>query len=416
MSGEGEAAHAEVGETDRYGLIGAAPSDELQSLSDLAARIFDAPCAAVTILTSTREHRIAATGTDRSVCALGESLCTVVEVEDTLVVEDASLDPRLRGHRMVTAEQGIRFYATAPMRSPDGALVGQLCVFDHQARRTTEDERAALGFLAERATDILELRLRSRQLQGSLQELTTARDELARSNVALSHFATQVSHDLRNPLMAVRANAEVLASEPAVRSEPELAAAVERIADAARGMSRLIQEVLSLAQPGGRPSVTEVDLGEVADRALLDLSPRVRETGAHVQVEDLPVVPADPALLYSVLLNLVDNSLKFTRPGVPPVVRLHARHRPGWWRICVTDNGAGVPAEQEQAVFLPFVRPRTVGQGPAPDGHGIGLATVHRIITAHGGRVGLEPAPGSGSCTWFELPVDSPATEPDATT
>lgn len=416
MSGEGEAAHVEAGETDRYGLIGAPPSDELQSLSDLAARIFDAPCATVTILTSTREHRIAATGTERSVCALGDSLCTAVDPEDALVVEDARRDPRLRDHGLVTAEPGIRFYATAPMRSPDGSLVGQLCVFDHRPRQTTEDQRASLGFLAARATDILELRLRSRQLRGSLQELTTARDELARSNVELSHFATQVSHDLRNPLMAVRANAEVLASEPAVRSEPELAAAVERIADAARGMSRLIQEVLSLAQHGGRPSVTEVDLGEVADRALLDLSPRVRETGAHVQVEDLPVVPADPALLYSVLLNLVDNSLKFTRPGVPPVVRLHARHRPGWWRICVTDNGAGVPPEQELAVFLPFVRARTDAQDPLREGHGIGLATVHRLVTAHGGRVGLEPVPGAGACAWFELPTDVPASEPgDAT-
>ncbi|GAA4881638.1 sensor histidine kinase [Serinicoccus chungangensis] len=403
-------------ESDRYGLLSVPSRDELQSLSDLAASIFGAPGAAVTVFTATSEHRIAATGTEPSVCARGESLFTVVEMDDAFVVPDARQDPRLADHPMVTARPGVRFYATAPMRSPDGSLVGQLCVFDHRPRRTTDAQREALGFLAERATDILELRLRSRQLSSSLQELTEARDELARSNVALSHFAAQVSHDLRNPLMAVRANAEVLASEPAVREDPELAAAVDRIADAARGMSGMIHDVLSLAQEGGRPRPQDVDLAEVVDRVLLDLSPLVRQVGAHVEVEDLPVVPADPALLYSVLLNLLDNSLKFTRRGVTPHVRLHAAQRAGRWRICVTDNGAGVPAGQEHAVFLPFVRART-GDGEArPEGHGIGLATVHRIVTAHGGRVGLEPSPGAGTCAWFELPTNRPEAEPDRTT
>ncbi|KUG57094.1 hypothetical protein AVL62_14970 [Serinicoccus chungangensis] len=397
-------------EADRYGLVGAPSSDELQSLSHLAASIFGAPGAAVTIFTATREHRIAATGTEPSVCALGESLCSQVEIDDAVVVPDARRDPRLAGHPTVVARPGIRFYATAPMRSPDGVLVGQLCVFDHRPRRTSDAQRDALGFLAARATDILELRLRTRQLSASLDELTQTRDELARSNVALSHFAAQVSHDLRNPLMAVRANAEVLAGEPAVREDPELAAAVERIADAARGMAAMIHDVLSVAQEGGRPTWQDVDLREVVDRVLLDLSPLVRQADAQVVVEDLPVVRADPALLYSVLLNLLDNSLKFTRHGVPPQVRVHAVARPGWWRICVTDNGAGVPPGHEHEVFLPFVRARGEGVAGAA-GHGIGLATVHRVVTAHGGRVGLEPAPETGTRAWFELPVDAPAAD-----
>ena len=403
---EEEAAHEQAVETDRYGLLGAPPSDELQALSDLAARVFDTPSAAVTILTATREHRVAATGTERTVYALGESMCSVVEVDDALVVQDTRQDPRFADHAMVTAEPGIRFYATAPMRSPDGALVGHLCVFDQRPRQAGEDQREALGFLAARATDVLELRLRSRQLSSSLQELTEARDALARSNVALSHFAAQVSHDLRNPLMAVRANAELLASEPAIQQDPELSAPVARIADAARGLSGMIQDVLSRAEDGGRPRPTSVDLREVTDRVLLDLSPLVRQTGARIQVEDLPVVPADGSLLYSVLLNLVDNSLKFTRPGVAPSVRLHAQPGPGCWRICVTDNGAGVPPGQELTVFLPFVRGRPGYEDAPLEGHGIGLATVQRIVTAHGGRVGLEPAPGGGTCAWFELPTD----------
>ncbi len=400
----------------RYRLLDGAPDADLQALSDLAARVFSTPHAAVNILTGSAQHQVAATGFEPSVCGREDSMCAIVaDVPEAVVVPDARVDDRFARNVFVTGELGVRFYASAPLVTPDGVVLGRLCVFDDEPRATTPEQRDALTFLAARVTDVLELRLRGRQLEASLEELRQARDELARSNEALWHFAGQVSHDLRNPLMAVRANAELLAAEPAVAQDPDLAAVVERITDAARGMGRMIAEVLAHAKEGGGlPRRGWVDLEEVVDRVLLDLSPLIRDTGARIRVEDLPTVPGDEELLYSVVLNILGNSLKFTAPGVVPEVHLGARRRDSCWRVAVADNGIGVPPGQEESVFLPYVRGHDGEDEPRREGYGIGLATVHRIVTAHGGRVGMEPRPAGGTVVWFELPARPVGTEAPA--
>ncbi len=103
--------------------------------------------------------------------------------------------------------------------------------------------------------------------------------------------------------------------------------------------------------------------------------------------------------MYSVLQNPVNNSLKFARPGIPALVRIAARRAHGGWRIWVRDNGVGIPEHRRVDVFSLFSRVET-----EVPGHGIGLATVARIVGAHGGRVGAESVPGAGTEIWFELP------------
>jgi signal transduction histidine kinase len=103
--------------------------------------------------------------------------------------------------------------------------------------------------------------------------------------------------------------------------------------------------------------------------------------------------------MYSVLQNLVANSVKFARPDVPAWVRISARRAGPCWRISVRDNGVGIPEDRRVDVFSLFSR-----TGSEIEGHGIGLATVARIVKAHGGRAGVEPVPGSGTEVWFEVP------------
>ena len=129
---------------------------------------------------------------------------------------------------------------------------------------------------------------------------------------------------------------------------------------------------------------------------MLDSAALLEPLGASIEVGDLPVVHADPDDMYSVLQNLVTNSVKFARPDVPAVVRIAPAADAGGWRISVRDNGVGIPEHRRVDVFSLFSR---VDDDVA--GHGIGLATVARIIAAHGGRVGAErcpaAAPRSGS-------------------
>jgi signal transduction histidine kinase len=387
---------------DQYDVLGAPPSPALQALVDLAAQVFEVPAAAINLLTAGEQHMIAASGIDPSVCSHEQSMCaTVAAVPGPVVVPDATVDPRFSANPFVTgALADFRFYASAALCTPDGMPVGRFCVLDYKPRRLDQKQQKALETLAGRVMDVLELRMRSRQLEASLAQLTAVRDEFQRSNRELTRFAQQVSHDLRTPLTGIMANAELLAGEHAVQDDGDLRALVEDIVSSGRRMDDLIGQVLAYGLEGGRLSLTEVALDEVFRRATLDLATVLDESDAVVEIDPLPTVSCDVDLLYSVALNLLTNAVKFARPGVAPRVQVFAERQENRVRVRVRDNGVGVPVDQAEDLFELFVR-----AGSDVQGHGIGLATTKRIVAAHGGRVGIEPSTGVGATVWFELPA-----------
>jgi len=226
------------------------------------------------------------------------------------------------------------------------------------------------------------------------------REELRRSNEHLTLFAGQVSHDLRTPLTAILANAEMLASEPAVKGDDDLTWMVDGITRAAQRMNRMIEQMLDYAREGGAPAIGVTDLGRVVEVVLADLAPLVAESEAEVTVGSLPTLPADADQLYAVMLNVVSNAIKFARPEVPPQIRIGAERLDDRWRVTVTDNGIGVAPERRKAMFVLFAR-----ADKRIDGSGIGLSAAKRVVEAHGGRVGMDGAPGGGTAVWFELPA-----------
>ena len=400
-------ASASDSEIARYGVLSEPAGRDLQALVELAADFFGVDTAAINLITSDEQHQVAAAGFEPSICSREDSMCAaVVDEPHAVVVPDASRDDRFADNPFVTGDIGsVRFYASAPLVTPGGVTLGRLCVFDEQPRESTPEQERALVVLAERVMDVLELRLRNREAAQSVDELTRTRDELRRSNEALVHFAGQVSHDLRNPLMVISANAEMLSMEPAVADNPELTEMVGEISDAGTRMSRLIRSVLSHARGDGAAAFDPVPLGRVFGQAVADLRPVVAGSGAHVTVGDLPSVSGDPDLLYAVALNLVGNALKFARPGTSPTVRVSSMRHDGWWRVLVRDEGIGIPAEHVEEVFRPYVRLTGEESEDEVDGHGVGLATVSRIVEAHGGRVGVDTSQDVGTTVWFELPA-----------
>jgi signal transduction histidine kinase len=396
---------------EQYGVVGEPTSPDLQALADLAAGIVGAPMAAINLLTSQHQYMVATSGLDPSVCSTQESMCAVVVGEpQPVVVPDARDDPRFADNPFVTGVlDSFRFYASAPLLTPDGVPVGRLCVFDHEPRELDDRHRDALNTLAARAMDVLELRLRTRQLQASLAQLTEARDELQRSNHELSRFAQQISHDLRTPLTGILVNAELLAGETLVQTDDDMRETIDDIVESARRMDDLIGQVLAYGQEGGRLALARVRLEDVFGRARRDADALVRQRGATVVVDDLPEALCDADLVYSVALNLLTNALKFARPGHPPRVVVTGESSGDRVRIRVQDNGVGIPADQVDDVFEMHVRAVPPADGGAdsssPEGHGIGLATTKRIVEAHRGRIGVELGDGPGTSIWFELPA-----------
>ncbi|WP_374968706.1 ATP-binding protein [Terrabacter sp. BE26] len=393
-----------------YDVLGNAPQRELQALVDIAAQVCDVPRAAINLITATHQQQIATTGFDPSICAREDSMCAaVLEHADRVVVPDASLDARFRHNPFVTGVLGdVRFYASAPLTTPDGVIIGRLCVFDATPRHLDAAQEQSLSAVAERVVDVLELRLRTRRLQDSLEALTQAQEELRRSNEALSVFAGQVSHDLRTPLTAIMASTELLGQEDSVRADEWAQRLVTTAHRAAGRMAGMIEEILAYALVGAELRRSRTDVDEVLASALEDLEPALRASGATVTSDRLPVLIVDRQQLYSVLLNLVSNAVKYARPQIAPRVAVSAEQRPGSWRITVQDNGIGIAEADRKKVFELFNRIETSVQGS-----GIGLATVKRIIEAHGGAIGIGTVEGPGCSVWFELPADVTAAGTD---
>lgn len=373
-----------------YRVVGEAPEPDLEGLVQLAARVCGVSTAVINIIDDRSQHQIAAVGVQASVCSREDSMCAVVFREPGhIVVSDAREDPRFADNPFVRGEIAkVRFYASSPLITPEGVPIGTLCVFDEEVGELTPEDSRALALLARQVVDVLELRRLTR--------------ELGQSNEQLESFASQVSHDLRNPLTAIAGFIELAADSPELANAPHAARALARAESAAARMDSMIADLLQYARMGGlQPRRDEVDLEGVVRAVLEDLDSALHESHATVAVDASVWVVGDATLLRALMQNLVANAAKFTHAaGLTPRIDVRARPLTGGWRIVVDDNGPGVAADQRELVFDLMER----GTAHEVPGLGIGLSTCRRIVEAHGGRIGIDTSPTGGASVWMVLP------------
>jgi signal transduction histidine kinase len=174
-------------------------------------------------------------------------------------------------------------------------------------------------------------------------------------------------------------------------------------------MQQLIDDLLLYSRVDRQPIRAErVDLDDLLGEVLASIEPAVRERGARITSDDLPVVVGERTQLRQVLQNLLVNAVKFTAHDVTPQVHVSAHRRANTWRVSVRDNGIGIGADPD-LIFNMFARLHPADAYP---GTGIGLALVKRILERHDGDIGVEPAPGGGSIFTFSLPDRAPIAHP----
>ncbi|RJL24452.1 sensor histidine kinase [Bailinhaonella thermotolerans] len=239
--------------------------------------------------------------------------------------------------------------------------------------------------------------------------------ELRRSNAELEQFAYVASHDLQEPLRKVASFCQMLEKRYADKLDDRARQYIGFAVDGAKRMQVLINDLLTFSRVGRLNDVSEpVSLATALRAAQSNLAPSIEESEARVEVpDDLPQVMADPTLLIMLWQNLIGNSIKFRHPDRLPVVRVEcARESDGAWRLCVTDNGIGIPAEFSDKVFVIFQR---LHSRDAYGGTGIGLALCKKIVEYYGGRIWLDTDRAEGARICFTLPAipPDPAGAPD---
>jgi signal transduction histidine kinase len=234
---------------------------------------------------------------------------------------------------------------------------------------------------------------------------------LEASNRELEAFSYTVSHDLRTPLRAIDGFSQLLQIQHSGSLSPEAHTLIDRVREGTKRMGQLIESLLALARIG-RADVTpvEVDLTELAESILEDLSSRHPDRQVAWTVEPDLSARGDLGLLRILLANLLGNAWKFTRGKAHG--RIEVLRDPTTQAFVVRDNGAGFDVAHASRLFEPFQRLHTTSEF---EGNGVGLATVQRIVQRHGGRVWAEAKPGHGATFRFTLPLAASAPHAPAT-
>ncbi len=226
--------------------------------------------------------------------------------------------------------------------------------------------------------------------------LGRAKDAAEAANVELEAFSYSVAHDLRAPLRAMDGFANVLREDYGDKLEPDAHVAISRISTAAKRMGELIDGLLALSQISTHELEYEtIDLGKLARDAVAQLPGAI-----DVRIEDGLRVRADPVLMRSVIQNLVGNAFKFSARVAQPRIEVGLTTTEAGPTYFVRDNGAGFDMAYAAQLFRPFKRLHSSREF---EGTGIGLATVHRVIRRHGGKIWAQAAPGSGATFYFTL-------------
>ncbi len=253
------------------------------------------------------------------------------------------------------------------------------------------------------------------KLSDEIFRLKQEKEDLAAQLRFKNQIVAMLAHDLRNPLTAASIAVETLemaygspASENRRSLSPKLTAQLLHHAKTQiRAMDRMISDILQAAKGAAadmqiQPQATSFN--QLFVEAYAAMRSRVEARSLQVDIDipqDLPQVYIDPGQIQRVLLNLLDNAIKYTPPGGK--LKITALHRTTQKiQVCFQDTGPGIPPEKQEKIFEESFR---LQRDEGKDGYGLGLALCRRIIRAHYGQIWVESTPGEGSQFYFTLPV-----------
>jgi len=252
-----------------------------------------------------------------------------------------------------------------------------------------------------------EAREEMRKLHRQLDELAA---ELEEQNKVKAQFVAVLAHELRTPLTPVLGSARLLAEECQLEPGAPLSRLVQNIIRGAEQLESRLRDLLDLAQfQAGAYSleIAPLDVGGLLREVASQFQPLAKSKGQTIAL-DLPqrlrLIKADRRRIGQVLMNLLDNAVKFTAEGGR--IQLRAAAHDHDLVVEVSDDGPGLSPEERQRLFQPYYRSQVDRQ--RRPGTGLGLALCKQLVEAHGGKVWVESEPGKGSTFGFSIPFKGP--------
>ena len=249
--------------------------------------------------------------------------------------------------------------------------------------------------------DVTERKDAEQRLKVLNEDLRKHAKELATSNAELEQFAYVASHDLQEPLRMVTSFLTQLQKKYGEVIDDKGKQYIHFAVDGAKRMRQIILDLLDFSRVGKtEDDQEEVDINKLVNEILAFYRRHIEETQARVVIGKLPTILGYKTPLRQVLQNLIGNSFKYHKEGVPPVVEIKCKETKTHYQFTVTDNGIGISREYFDKIFVIFQRLHNKDEY---SGTGMGLAIAKKIIENMGGQIWLESEEGKGTTFYFTI-------------
>ena len=359
----------------------------------LASYICQTPIALISLVDPTRQWFKATVGCSASETSRDIAFCAhAIHQSDVFVVPDTLTDQRFVDNPLVTGDPHIRFYAGAPLITPEGLAIGTLCAIDPEPRILSPEQLTALQALARQVVAQLELRRLTKELQQVLE-----------SKNKLFYI---LSHDLRSPFNGILAFSQTLAEEAETLTRDEIQDFSQTVLTSAEQFMHLIDNLLQctrfeLGTLEYQPANVAIDT--VVGNVLTLLKGNAAQKKVDLVYQSNPAVEvlADSTMLHSIVQNLVGNAIKFT--PVDGCVTIQAVDQGTMIQVSVIDTGIGVSPEKLAGLFESMAG-RTTDGTAGEKGTGLGLLLCKDLVEKHGGQLWVDSVIGQGTSFHLTLP------------
>jgi signal transduction histidine kinase len=239
------------------------------------------------------------------------------------------------------------------------------------------------------------------------KQLIANNAQLLAINEELDRFAYVASHDLQEPLRKIMVFSDKILSKQDNQSDVEKY--LKKIVDSSQRMQSLINDLLQFSrQTAHSDDFVNADLNKLIQEAIMELEIEIEKSNAVINIDDLPVICAIPALMRQLFYNLINNAIKFRKKDAIPTINITAEkikntNNANYYRISVSDNGIGFDPACGVDLFVVFKRLHSYHEYK---GSGVGLSICKKIIDRHNGTIRAIGKPGEGSTFVIELPQD----------
>jgi signal transduction histidine kinase len=326
----------------------------------------------------------------------------------TVHIHDLSAVPTTELRADFLRKRGTRTILATPLLC-EGNPIGLIMIRRMEVRPFSERQIALLETFADQAVIAIENVRLFQEIQEKNQQLEVANVKLTELDRLKSDFISNVSHELRTPLTAIKGAVDLVLREVAGPLTDKQMHYLTRVKSNTQRLASLINDLLDLSKiESGRIEVnsSRISLGGLVHEVMETLRPVAVEKVITLDASILEpsiLVWADRDKVNQVLMNLIDNAIKFT-PARGTVAVSVEKNDSEKVRVSVSDSGPGIPPQEKEKIFDKFYQITQVGE-TKPRGTGLGLAICKALVELHGGQIWVETAENCGSTFCFTLPV-----------